>query len=102
MHYKVQLIEEAREDFKKLDHSQKMQVSKQLKSLEINPHKGKRLGNKYGINLSGYLKLYAVKKQVRIVYTIKEKEILVEVISIGMREDFAVYKEAFRRIRKPV
>ena len=102
MLYKVQLIEEAREDFKKLDHSQKMQVSKQLKSLEINPYKGKRLGHKYGINLSGYFKLYAVKKQVRIVYTIKEKEILVEVISIGMREDFTVYKEAFRRIRKPV
>lgn len=100
MHYNVHLIEEAREDFKKLDRSQKIQVAKQLKNLETNPYKGKGLGKKYGINLSGYFKLYAVKKQIRIVYRIKENQVMVEVISIGMREDFVVYREAFKRIKK--
>ncbi|MCP5103119.1 MAG: addiction module toxin RelE [bacterium] len=99
MQYSVHLIEEARGDFKKLDNSQKLQVAKQLKTLESNPYKGKRLGKKYGINLTGYYKLYAAKKQVRIVYMVKESRIMVEVISIGMREDFAVYKEAFKRVK---
>lgn len=99
MKFNVQLVEEAKVDFKNLDNSQKIPVAKQLKQLEISPYKGKPLGKKFGIDLTGYYKLYVLKKQIRIIYRVVEKEIIVEVISIGKREEFAAYKDAYKRIK---
>jgi mRNA interferase RelE/StbE len=99
MKYDVHLIEEAKKDFKQLDNSQKIPVAKQLKRLEINPYKGKPLGKKFGIDLTGYYKLYVLKKQIRIIYTVVEKKVMVEVISIGKREEFAAYKDACQRTK---
>lgn len=100
MKFKVELIDEAREDLKNLDNSQQILVAKQLKQLASNPYKGKRLGNKFGLNLTGFYKLYVAKKRIRIIYTVKEHLITVEVISIGKREESKVYKEAFQRVKK--
>jgi len=62
------------------------------------PHLGEHLGRKAGLDLTGYYKLYASKKSIRIVYHIVELEVIVEVVAIGKREDLAVYREAIRRI----
>jgi mRNA interferase RelE/StbE len=97
---KVLLIEEARDDFRLLDRGRQLKVAKLLKQLESNPYKGEHLGNKAGIDLSGYYKLYADKKKIRIVYTILEKEIVVKVIAIGPRKEMIVYYEAIRRLGK--
>jgi len=43
-------------------------VLKQRVKLEQNPKYGDPLGNKAGINLEGYFKLYADKRRIRIVY----------------------------------
>lgn len=99
MKYNVHLIEEAKKEFKQLDNSQKIPVAKQLKQLEISPYKGKPLGKKFGIDLTGYYKLYVLKKQIRIIYTVEENKVMVEVISIGRREEFAAYKDAYKRIK---
>lgn len=48
-------------------------------------------------DLTGYYKLYAAKKSIRIVYRIIDQKILVEVVAIGKREDLAVYQEALKR-----
>jgi mRNA interferase RelE/StbE len=98
--YNVLLIEEAREDFRRLDRGRQIQVAKLLKQLETNPYKGEHLGNKTGIDLTGYYKLYVDKKKIRIVYTVMEREILVKVIAIGPRREMIVYYEAVRRLRK--
>jgi mRNA interferase RelE/StbE len=98
--YSVLLIAEARADFQSLDKSRKLQVAKLLKQLESNPYKGEHLGNKAGINLTGYYKLYADKKKIRIVYTVIEKEIVVKVIAIGPRKEMIVYREAIQRLQK--
>ncbi len=98
--YSVLLIEEARDDFSRLDRGRRIQVAKLLKQLESNPYKGEHLGNKGGIDLTGYYKLYADKKKIRIVYTVLEKEIVVRVIAIGPRREMIVYYEAFRRLKK--
>jgi mRNA interferase RelE/StbE len=63
--WKVEFIPEACEDFQSLDGSVKKQVLKQLVKLEQNPRYGKPLGNKAGINLEGYFKLYAMQKKIR-------------------------------------
>jgi len=94
--WKVELIPEAHADFNKLDGSVKKQVLKQLVKLEQNPKYGAPLGNKAGINLEGYFKLYATKKRIRIVY--QEIGHIIKVIAIDKREYMEVYRIALKRI----
>ncbi len=42
--------------------------------------------------------MYVDKKRVRIVYTILEEIITVEVVAVGKRDDMAVYAKAGKRI----
>lgn len=87
-----------KEDLKALDHSLVLLVFKKLKQLQIAPHLGQSLGNKYNMDLSGYKKVYLAKKKVRIVYKIIDDELVIYVISIGKREDMEVYQEAIKRV----
>jgi len=98
--YSVLLITEARDDFRHLDRGRQIMVAKLLKQLESNPYKGEHLGNKAGIDLTGYYKLVADKKKIRIVYMVLEKEIVVKVIAIGPRREMIVYREAILRLGK--
>jgi len=94
--WKVELIPEALADFNKLDGSVKKRVLKQLVKLERNPKYGDPLGNKAGINLEGYFKLYADKRRIRIIY--EEIDHIIKVIAIDKREDMEVYRIALKRI----
>jgi mRNA interferase RelE/StbE len=98
--YKVVLTAQAAQDFRALDGSVKEQVARQLRKLETAPLLGEHLGNRGGLDLTGYYKLYAARKAIRIVYRIVEMDVIVEVVAIGKREDFQVYREAFKRILK--
>ena len=98
MHYELVLHPKIAKDFKNLSKSQIELVFKQFKKLEVSPELGTLLGNKSTYHLEGCRKLYVDKKKIRIVYRIVDKEILVEVIVIGKRDDMAVYKEANERI----
>ena len=69
--WKVELLPEAQQDFNNLDGSVRKSVLKQLVKLEKDPSYGDTLGNKAGINLDGYFKLYADKKQIRIIYEVR-------------------------------
>lgn len=100
MPYSVVLTAAAAEDFRQLDGSLKEPVAKQLRKLETDPRLGEHLGNRAGLDLTGYYKLYAAKKSIRIVYRILDQAILVEVVAIGKREDLAVYQEALKRLRQ--
>jgi len=97
MSYKVVLKEEANSDLDELSHSQKILIFKQLKKLETSPQLGILLGNKAGYDLTGYRKMYADKKRLRIVYRIIDEVIEVEVIAIGKRDDMDVYEKANER-----
>ena len=98
--YKIVFHPEAQKELLSLDGSVRIIVLKQLKKLEQFPQLGELLGNKHGYDLAGYRKLYANKKNIRIVYSIIEKQILIKVIAIGKREDFQVYKDADNRTDK--
>jgi len=93
--WKVELVPEAQSDFQKLDGSVKKRVLKQLVKLENNPDCGDALGNKAGINLEGYFKLYADEKRIRIIY--EKIENIIKVIAIDKREDMEVYPIALKR-----
>ena len=98
--YKIVFHPEAQKELLSLDGSVRIIVLKQLKKLEQFPQLGELLGNKHGYDLTGYRKLYANKKNIRIVYSIIEEQILIKVIAIGKREDFQVYKDADNRTDK--
>jgi mRNA interferase RelE/StbE len=97
--YKIELTKSAAEDFKKLDGSIKMLVAKQLKALEKNPFKGEMLGNKAGIDLTGYYKLYVHKKQVRIVYQVINDKLVVLIVGIGKRDNLEVYADVLNKLK---
>jgi mRNA interferase RelE/StbE len=94
--WKVELVPEAQADFNRLDGGVKKQVLKQLVKLEQNPKYGDPLGNKAGINLEGYFKLYADKKRIRIIY--EKIDYIIKIIAIDKREDMEVYRIALKRI----
>ena len=94
--WKVELIPEAQAGFNRLDGSVKKRVLKQLVKLEQNPKYGDPLGNKAGINLEGYFKLYADKRRIRVIY--KKIGHIIKVIAIDKREDMEVYRIALKRI----
>ena len=94
--WKVELIAEAQADFNRLDGSVKKRVLKQLVKLEQNPKYGDPLGNKAGINLEGYFKLYADKRRIRIIY--EKIDHIIKIIAIDKREDMEVYRIALKRI----
>ena len=94
--WKVELIPEAQADFNGLDGGVKKRILKQLVKLEQNPKYGDPLGNKAGINLEGYFKLYADKKRIRIIY--EEIDHIIKIIAIDKRENMEVYRIALKRI----
>jgi mRNA interferase RelE/StbE len=93
MTYRVRLERAAVEGLAALDRSDAVQVHKRLKKLEGTPATGKPLGNKGGLNLTGFRKLVLCDRRVRVIYRVEEPD-LVRVVVIGKREDFEVYRLA--------
>jgi mRNA interferase RelE/StbE len=98
LEYEIKFHPEALKEFSALDGSVKKLVKKQLDKLKTSPLLGEELGNKNGFDLTGYRKMYACKKQVRIVYSVVENVLLVNIIAIGKREDLEVYESASQRV----
>lgn len=94
--WRVELIPEAAEDFRRLDGSVRKRVLKQFVKLERDPHIGLPFGKKAGIDLEGYFKIYVDKKRIRIVYQIDTPAVIV--IAVDRREDMEVYRIASKRI----
>ncbi len=83
MSYEIELVPEAKIDYKKLDGSIKKLVNKKLNELSEKPLLGEQLGNKHNIDLTGFFKLYAAaKKSIRIIYRLITPS-QIEIIEIG-------------------
>ena len=106
MIWKVEFLEEAQKDMKKLDHSIQMQVLKGIQKVRQNPLPvqeggyGKPLGNKNGSNLTNLLKIKFRDLGIRVVYKIERIEDVMKIIVVSARTDEQVYKEAARRREK--
>jgi len=98
--YDFKFYEEAEKDLSKLNNSIKKLFSKKLSQIIKNPEIGKDLGNKNNLGLVRLKKVYFDNKRYRIVYEIKEKEILIHIIAIGKRDNMKVYKDAHARLEK--
>jgi len=102
MSYQIEFIIDAVKDYKELDGSIKKSVNKKLEELAENPFLGEKLGHKFNIDLSGFLKIYVHGKKYRIVYKLisPEKIEVIEIWGIGKREKEEIYKIIGKRIKE--
>ena len=97
----IKFIPEAEQDYKALDGSIKKQVNEKIDDLRDDPYLGEELGNKNNIDLTGFYKIYVVRKKYRIVYRIVKEGIeIIEIWGIGKRDKLEVYKDVGKRIKK--
>ena len=97
MNYKIKFHIDAKKELDDLDGSVRMIVLRQIKKLETKPWLGEALGNIGGLDLTGFRKMYADRKKIRIVYRIFEEEVEVFIIAINKREKSKVYEIATKR-----
>ncbi|OHE66116.1 MAG: hypothetical protein A2001_11600 [Treponema sp. GWC1_61_84] len=96
--YRILFHPAALREFRSLDGGVRALVAKQIAKLELYPYLGDPLGNKHGYDLTGYRKMYADRKRIRIVYSIVEDLVLVKIIAVGRRADDEVYRDADARV----
>jgi len=93
MTYELAFLEVALKEWGKLDQNTKSQFKKKLTERLDNPHV---LASK----LSGSTNRYKIKLRsvgYRLVYEVKDNELIVIVISVGKRDRNVVYKQADKR-----
>jgi mRNA interferase RelE/StbE len=106
MSWNVELLEEAKRDLKRLDHSVQVQVIKGINKTAANPVSsqeggyGKPLGNKGGADLTGLFKIKFRDLGIRVVYKVEYVDTVMKIIIISARTDEQVYKEAAKRRAK--
>lgn len=94
MTYKLRFKRDAEKEWKKLDPSLKEQFKKHLKNRLQNPHVPSS-------QLSGLSNCYKIKLRsagYRLVYEVRDQELVVVVVAVGKRERNAVYKAAVKRL----
>lgn len=94
MTYKLTFKVEALKEWQSLDSTIKSQFKKKLAERLENPHIP-------SAKLSGMLNCYKIKLRsvgYRLVYEVRDAEIVVTVVAVGKRERNAVYKAAIKRI----
>jgi mRNA interferase RelE/StbE len=109
--YRVQLLDYALDNFKRLDGSVRLPVAKQLRKLETSPELGTPCENAAGIDLTGWFKLYLKTAGLRIIYTVVKEPAtptpakaaeqgMVDVLAIGPRDDLAAYRGAADELKR--
>lgn len=98
MSYNVEFHIDSKKELDDMDGRERILVLKQINKLADNPFIGKDLGNKAGLDLTGFKKIYVDNKKIRIVYKIIDNKMIVYIISIGKRDNMEVYKSARNRI----
>jgi mRNA interferase RelE/StbE len=100
MTYDIKYHPDVYSDLKSLDKSLRKKVLKKIGQLAEKPLLGHLLGNKAGIDLTGYRKLYVDKRRIRIVYSVEEELLCIMVVAVGRREDLKIYKLAGKRLEE--
>lgn len=94
MTYSLDFKPKALKEWKKLDHTLKLQFHKKLKERLRTP----RVPHD---KLSGFLNVYKIKLRssgFRLAYEVVDEKVIVVVLSVGKRENNAVYDEIGKRL----
>ena len=93
MNYYLDFKPKALKEWKKLDYALKVQFEKKLKQRLQNPKVPKD-------KLSGFSNIYKIKLKsadFRLIYEVKDEQIVVLVLTVGKRENNKVYKNLQKR-----
>ncbi len=93
MRYELAFLEEALKEWHKLDNTLRAQFKAKLTERLAQPHVP-------AAKLSGHTSRYKIKLRsagYRLVYEVKEQEVIVLVVAVGKRDRNAVYKSAAAR-----
>lgn len=105
MTWDIVFEEAAKDDLKRLDHSQQTLVLKGIRKTALNPLPdteggyGKPLGNHNSSRLAGLMKIKFKNAGLRVVYRLKRENGIMSIVVVSIRDDEAVYKIAEKRIR---
>ena len=94
MTYSLEFKPKALKEWKKLDHSIKLQFYKKIKERLVSP----RVPHD---KLSGFPNVYKIKLRssgFRLAYEVVDEKVIVVVLSVGKREGNAVYDEIEKRL----
>jgi len=106
MSYQINFLPEALNDMRKLDNSIRPQIAKGIRKVSQNPVSinqsgyGKPLGNKDGTDLTGLYKIKFQRIGIRVVYSLEEKDGIMNIIVVSVRAGDQVYQEAASRRNK--
>lgn len=96
--WKIEWLEEARNDLHNLDGGTRKQVLKAILTLEQDPiGYGEPLGKKNNLNLTPIYKIQPCHG-IRAVYLVTNTEVTVLIVSVGKREQMKVYETAAQRM----
>jgi mRNA interferase RelE/StbE len=94
MSFKLRFKKEALQEWHSLDSSIREQFAKKLRTLKDNP----RIENNRLSGLKNCYKIKLRKAGFRLVYEVRDQELVILVVAIGKRERNAVYKIAAKRL----
>lgn len=97
--YRLQFVPSAWAEWQALDGSVKETLRKLLKKRLDNPHVP---GGQLHGALAGYYKIKLRKQGYRLVYGVQDDVLIVMVIAVDKREDYAVYESAMARLAEMV
>jgi mRNA interferase RelE/StbE len=93
MNFELAFLEEALKEWRRLDSGTREQFKKKLEERLLSPHVP-------SAQLSGSRNRYKIKLRqagYRLVYEVRDKQLIVLVVAVGKRERNAAYKAAERR-----
>ncbi len=96
MTYNLEFLPKALKEWEALDKSIKEQFKKKLAERLENPHNQKD-------KLGGFDNIYKIKLRTvgyRLAYEVKDTEIVVLVLAVGIRDKDKIYKTLFERVKK--
>lgn len=94
MTYKLRFKEQALEEWNNLDQTIREQFAKKLRGLKENP----RIDSARLSSLKNCYKVKLRKAGYRLVYEVREQEVVILIVAIGKRERNQVYKTAAKRL----
>ncbi|EIC28263.1 MULTISPECIES: type II toxin-antitoxin system RelE family toxin [Methylomicrobium] len=94
MTYKLRFKEQALEEWNNLDQTIREQFAKKLRGLKENP----RIDSARLSSLKNCYKIKLRKAGYRLVYEVREQEVVILIVAIGKRERNQVYKTAAKRL----
>jgi mRNA interferase RelE/StbE len=106
MNWKLEFLPEVEKDLRQLSGDQRILVRKAIKKVQTNPLPmneggyGKPLGNKGGLDLTGFLKIKLRGSGLRVVYKLVRTESEMLIVIVGARADDEVYETAEQRVKR--